>query len=214
MKKIILLLCIIFISIYSYAQNQNEVRASMGIDFVSVPSVKDYIDQRGYEQLADFNSAVNFSGSYSRMITETYQLQIELGYLLYSFNTFEINGQYDLSYNLIMPSILYYYVLNGTGYNFKFGGGAGIRLLAADESLPGTGSTQTYTSLGFGFILRAEGNTAISKDVYAHIAADIRYDINGEPEYNGIKLYNIVEKKNVNFNSLSVGIRLGVSYQF
>jgi hypothetical protein len=186
----------------------------MGIDFVSVPSLKDYIDQLRYERLPDFTSAVNFSGSYGRMITETYQLQVELGYLLYSFNSTGIDGKYDLSYNLIMPSILNYYVLSGTGYNFKFGGGAGIRLLATDESLPGTGSTQRYTSLGFGLIARVEGNTALAQDVYAHIAADIRYDVNGEPENNGSKLYNIVDKKNVNFNSLSFGIRLGISYQF
>ena len=113
-----------------------------------------------------------------------------------------------------MPSILGYYVLNGTGYNFKFGGGAGVRLLSVDESLPGTGSSDNYSSTGYGFILRAEGNTAIAENVYAHIAADVRYDVNGEPENNGENLYNVVYKENVNFNSLSFGIRLGISYQF
>lgn len=214
MKKIVIALSVIFISAFSFAQTENEVRASMGIDFVSIPSLKEYIDQLPYEELTDFNAAVNFSGSYGRMLSESYQLQAELGYLLYSFTSSGTDGQYDLTYSLIMPSILNYYVLTGKGYNFKFGGGVGVRLLSVDESLPGTGSSENYSSLGYGFILRAEGNTAIAENVFAHIAADVRYDVNGEPENNGQNLYNVVYKENVNFNSLSFGIRLGISYQF
>ncbi len=213
MKKFVLLIVVI-IPILSYAQTPNEVRGSMGIDFVSVPSLKEYIDQLPYEQLTDFNSAVNFSGSYGRMLSESFQLQAELSYLLYSFTSSGIDGQYDLTYSLVMPSILGYYVLTGTGYNFKFGGGAGVRFLSVDESLPGTVNADNYSSTGYGFILRAEGNTAIAENVYAHIAADVRYDVNGEPENNGETFYNVVYKENVNFNSLSFGIRLGISYQF
>jgi hypothetical protein len=214
MKKILMSLFLLVSSLVSFAQTENEVRASMGIDFVSIPSLKNYIDQLPYEQLADFNSAINFSGSYGRMLSESYQLQAEVSYLLYSFNSNGLDGQYDLTYSLIMPSILNYYVLNGTGYNFKFGGGVGIRFLNVEESLPGTGTSEKYFSTGYGFILRAEGNTAIAENVYAHIAADVRYDVNGEPGSDGKKLYNAVYKENVNFNSLSFGIRLGISYQF
>jgi hypothetical protein len=214
MKKILILIFAAVISFISFAQKQNEVRGSMGIDFISVPSLKEYIDQLPYEQLTDFNSAVNFSGSYGRMLSESFQLQAELGYLLYSFTSSDIDGQYELAYNLVMPSILGYYVINGTGYNFKFGGGAGVRFLSVEESLPGTGSSEEYSSVGYGFILRAEGNTAIAEDVYAYIGADARYDVNGEPANDGENLYNVVYKENVNFNSLSFGIRLGISYQF
>lgn len=216
MKKITVSLFVIFNSIFLFAQTPNEVRGSMGIDFVSIPSLKEYIDQLPYEQLTDFNSAVNFSGSYGRMLSESFQLQAELSYLLYSFTSSgsDGSGQYDLTYGLVMPSVLGFYVLNGTGYNFKFGGGAGVRFLSVEESLPGTVNADKYSSTGYGFILRAEGNTAIAQNVYAHIAADVRYDVNGEPENNGDTLYNAVYKENVNFNSLSFGIRLGISYQF
>lgn len=214
MKKFIVTLFVFIISVFSFTQTPNEVRGSMGIDFVSIPSLKEYIDQLPYEELTDFNAAVNFSGSYGRMLSESFQIQAELGYLLYSFTSSGTDGQYDLTYNLVMPSILGYYVLNGAGYNFKFGGGGGVRFLSVDESLPGTGSSENYSETGYGFILRTEGNTAIAENVYAHIAADVRYDVNGEPENNGENLYNIVYKENVNFNSLSFGLRLGISYQF
>ena len=51
-------------------------------------------------------------------------------------------------------------------------------------------------------------------NIYAKIAAQAGYDINGEPENDGTYLYNNVNKEKVNFNSLSVGLSLGVSYIF
>ena len=92
MKKNLILIFATAISFISFAQEQNEVRGSMGIDFISVPSLKEYIDQLPYEQLTDFNSAVNFSGSYGRMLSESFQVQAELGYLLYSFTSSDIDG--------------------------------------------------------------------------------------------------------------------------
>ena len=111
-----------------------------------------------------------------------------------------------------MFSVLNFYVLHGDGYSFKFGGGAGLRFLSADEKLPGTTLTTTYSSTGYGVLLRAEGNTLLGGNIYAKIAAQAGYDINGEPKNNGQHLGNANEA--VNFNSLSVGLSLGVSYIF
>jgi len=209
MKKILLALFVILLSAFSFAQKQNEVRASMGIDFVSVPQLKDYIESISRETQSDFSSAINFSGSYGRMMSENSQLELEIGYLLNSYNSNVGLGNYNLSYSLLMPSVLYNYVINGSGYNFKFGGGAGIRLLSITEKyLPLL--NDDYSKLGFGFILRGAGNTAIAQDVYAHIGADVRYDVIGKPDVNAVG--NKVG--NVNFSSLSFGIRLGISYQF
>lgn len=210
MKYIIILLSIIAIPFLTMAQKENEVRVSMGIDFISVPELKDYLEANYTDKLSDFSSAVNFSGSYGRMISENTQLEVEIGYLLNSYNSGSVGGNYDLSYSLLMPSLFYNYVFVGKGYNFKFGAGAGIRVLSITEKLPADPNDYDYSSFGFGFILRGTGNTAISQDVYAHIGADIRYDSLGKPEENstGNKIGN------VNFSSLSFGIRLGISYQF
>ncbi|MFN3693811.1 MAG: hypothetical protein ACK4UV_02290 [Ignavibacterium sp.] len=190
----------------------------MGIDFINTPSLFDYINQSNFasdgSQLPTFNTAVNFSGEYGRLLSENFQLSFELAYLIYSYNASNINGRYDISYGLIMPSALAFYVLSGNGYNFKFGGGAGIRFLSVDETLPASVGSDNYTSTGFGAILRAEGNTLLSGNFYANIITDIRYDINGEPKGNQGNLHNNVLDENVNFNSLSVGIKLGVSYFF
>jgi hypothetical protein len=190
----------------------------MGIDFINSPSLFDYINQNNFasdgSQLPSFNTAVNFSSEYGRRITENFQLSAELAYLLYSYNASNINGRYDISYSLIMPSLLSFYVLSGRGYNFKFGGGVGIRFASVDETLPASVHSDNYTSTGFGGIIRAEGNTLLGGDFYATILADLRYDVNGEPKGSAGTLRNNVLNENVNLNSLSFGIKLGISYFF
>ena len=210
MKKTLIIFFVLLISFLSFAQKQNEIRASMGIDFVSVPDLKDYLERNYTDVLSDFSSAVNFSGSYGIMIGETSQLELEAGYLLNSYNESSLGGNYDLTYSLLMPSLLYNYVIDGSGYNFKFGGGAGLRLLSITEKLPADPNDYNYSSFGFGFILRGVGNTALSQDVFAHIGADVRYDVIGKPE----ETTDTNSIGNVNFSSLSFGIRLGISYQF
>ena len=71
-----------------------------------------------------------------------------------------------------------------------------------------------YSNTGFGFILRAEGNTLLGGNFYANIGADLKYDINGSPKSGSSNLYNNISRENVNLNSLAVGLRLGVSYIF
>lgn len=217
LKKIFFVL-LILISLKSITAQENQLRASMGIDFISTPSLVDYINQSNFasdgSELPAFNTAVNFSGEYGKIISENFQLSAELAYLLYSYNTSNINGRYDISYDLIMPSLLAFYVVSGNGYSFKFGGGAGIRFLSVDETLPASIRSDNYTSTGFGAILRAEGNTLLGGKFYANVITDIRYDINGEPNGDNGYLRNNVLNENVNFNSLSVGIKLGVSYYF
>lgn len=210
MKNIYILCVLITIPFYSYSQKDNEIRASMGIDFISVAELKDYLEANYTDKLSDFSSAVNFSGSYGRMVSDNTQLELEIGYLLNSYNGSSIGGNYDLNYSVLMPSLLYNYVIIGKGYNFKFGAGTGARFLSITEKLPADPNDYNYSSFGFGFILRGTGNTAIAEDVYAHIGADIRYDVLGKPDESssGNKVGN------VNFSSLSFGIRLGISYQF
>jgi len=210
MKKIIFTVTILIFANLSFAQNPNEVRVSMGIDFVSVPSLNNYLESNYTDLLSTFNSAVNFSGSYGRMISPDKQLELEAGYLLNSYNSTLIEGTYDLTYSIIMPSILYYYVLSGRGYNFKFGGGAGVRILSVNEKLPADPNNYNYSSLGYGFILRAAGNTALAENIFAYIAVDARYDQIKEPQQTSDP--NFIG--NVSFNSFSLGLRLGISYQF
>jgi hypothetical protein len=216
MKKIVILSIILFMSVMAYPQIS--VRGGMGINFVSDPSLRDYLNYSQFapldNQVAAFNTAVNFSGEIDFRAAENYELGLEFAYLYNSFTFSPNGGRYMLSYGIIMPTVVNYYVIDGKGYNFKFGGGLGIRFASINESLPFSSNSNGYSSTGFGILLRALGNTSLGGNVYANITGDIRYDINGTPKNNGNPIRNSVLGNNVNLNSLSVGISLGISYIF
>jgi|MudIll2142460700_1097286.scaffolds.fasta_scaffold12357_3 hypothetical protein len=215
MKKNIWILSVIILTELSFAQT--EIKGTMGVNFISIPSAQDYINQNYApydEQLNTFNTAVIFSGEVGYFFNEKFEMSIEVPYQIYSYNTNIAGaGQYDLYYDSFLPSVMAYYVLSGVGYNFKFGGGAGPRFVAVTEEKKWQGTKDEYSSIGFGGLLRAEANTSLSENVYANIGFDLRYDLNGEPEAdNGNKLTNNVEDETVNFNSFSLGVKLGISY--
>ena len=84
--------------------------------------------------------------------------------------------------------------------------------MSVDETRNTSVAKTNYSSVGFGTILRIEGNTLLGGNIYANIGADIRYDVNGEPENaQGKNLVNIIQNENVNFNTLSIGVRRGIT---
>lgn len=197
---------------------QIELKGTMGINFLSFPSVQDYINENyapSGGELSTFNSAVIFTGEVGTFLSKSFELSIEVPYQIYSYTENVGPGQYELAYNSILPSVMAYYVLLGSGYNIKFGGGAGVRFFDVTESKKWQGTEDTFTSVGFGGLLRAEANTALSENFYANLGFDLRYDVNGEPENsNGDTLVNNVKGENVNFDTFSLGVKLGISYLF
>lgn len=214
MKKLILAAFILFTISFAYAQT--ELKATMGINFISIPSVQDYINSYKPSVVeGTFSSAVIFSFEAGQFLSSNFVLGLEIPYQMYSYNSNFGLGQYDLTYNSILPSVMAYYVLVGSGYNFKIGGGAGPRFVSVKESPEGLTSEVDYSSTGFGFVVRVEGNTILGGNVYANIGVDVRYDVNGEPtNSNGDKIIYGYPEENVNFNSFSAGVKLGISYLF
>ena len=218
MKKISVL--IVFLLLVDTTFSQTELKGVMGINFHSIPSMQDYINQSGIassdNQVGSFVSAVIFAGEGGLFINHSFELTVEAAYEIYSFTDVKFDtGKDELAFNNFMPSVLGYYVIKGEGYNFKFGGGAGVRFLSVNETLKGKVAATNYSSTGFGTILRAEGNTLLGGNVFANIGFEIRYDINGEPQDNqGVYIKNSVLEENVNFNAFSTGVRLGITYIF
>ena len=214
MKKKIIIFLMIISANFSFAQI--EFKGTMGINFLSSPSMQDYINENfapSNAQLSTFNSAVIFTGEVGTFLSNDFEMSIEIPYQIYSYTENVGLGQYELAYNSFMPSVMAYYVLLGSGFNFKFGGGAGPRFLNVTEGKKWQGTEDSYSSTGFGGLLRVEGNTALAENVYANIGLDLRYDHNGEPENsNGNTLVNNVKGENVNFDTFSLGVKLGISY--
>ena len=215
MKKLSLL-GLIIISV-SFGNAQTELKATMGINFISIPSVQDYINQSytSSVEVGSFSSAVIFTVEAGQFLSSNFELGLELPYQIYSYTNNVGLGQYDLTYNSILPSLIAYYALVGNGYSFKVGGGIGPRFVSVKESKKWQGSEDDYSTTGFGVVIRAEGNTVLSENLYANIGVDVRYDVNGEPsDNNGNIITNNVLNESVNFNSFAIGVKLGISYLF
>ena len=212
MKKYLFTIIILLSNTLTFAQF--ELKGTMGIYFTSIPSMQDYINFSGFasnNQLSSFVSSVMFAGEAGIFISPDFETTLEVAYQLYSYTNGSPDGQYDLTFSNVMPTVFAYYVITGTGYNFKFGGGLGARFVNVDESPPAS-EFKTYNSVGYGIVGRIEGNTLLGGNVYANIGFDIRYDVNGEPENDGTPLHNNLQNENVNFNALSIGVRLGITY--
>jgi hypothetical protein len=187
----------------------------MGIDFISSPSLTDYLNQTyANGQLNTFNSAVIFALEADRFLNEDYQIGFELSYLLNSYNYNQDFNTYTLSYDIIMPAVLNYYIIQGKGYDFKFGGGIGVPFVIADEKTIGIDYSTRYKSIGLGLILRVDGNTILSDNVYVNVGGDLKYELNGKPKNGNRYLVNRVTGENVNFNFFSAGIHIGLTYRF
>lgn len=208
---------IFFLIINGTAYSQYYIRGGMGVGFAATPSLTDYLNENfaaSDQQQGTFNTSIVFSGEGGYLLTGSYEIGLEVAYMINSYNYSYSLGVYRLNYGIIMPTLVNYYVIRGNGYDFKFGGGIGPRFVSADQQLPGSPSAVTYSSTGFGLLLKADGNTILSGNLYANIGLDLRYDFNGKPKNGSRYLYNNVINENVNFNALSAGIRLGVSYIF
>jgi hypothetical protein len=216
MKKSKILLFLLF-CLPIAVNAQNEIRASMGVSGISTSSLRSYINRNfasSDQQVAAFNTAISFAGEYGYQLKENFQIGVEYDFMLNSFDIPYYAGSYELSYNIHSPSVTAYYVYAGSGFKLKAGGGAGPRFITLQEKVPPVKAAADYSSTGFGVLIKAEGLTTLGGNIYAYIGGDLRVDFNGEPKKNGANLINAITNEKVNMNSVSAGLKLGVTYLF
>jgi hypothetical protein len=211
MKKYFLLLLLITSNI----QAQWNISASMGLDFKSSSSFRDYVNTNfslNGQQVSSFKSTVAFNLEMDYLLTKAFALGIEYNVQIDSYSSpFGAAGIYEIAYNLHRPSMLAYYIISGEGYQFKFGGGLGYRIAALSEKRI---SNTDYSASGFGVLLKAEGNTMLAKNFYALIGGSFRYDSIGEVANGSQKIINPSTQEALNLNSISFGVYLGITITF
>lgn len=192
-----------------------DLMGGMGLTYVSTPAFNDYVNNLVPQQdeVESFASSICFFLETDYSINKTFDIGIEYENRLYSL-TSNISGLdiYEIDYTVHSPTLLAYYVIQGEGYKFKFGGGGGYRYLSLTEKLPSTRAKENFNASGFGVLLKAHGHTLLGGSFYAYIGADLRYDIIGEASSNGNVFNSPALNSEINFNSLGIGAKLGVSY--
>jgi hypothetical protein len=195
---------------------QVDVTAGMGIAFVNNSSLSDYINANfpSDKDLGTFNSSFDLSLEADYTISENFEMGIEYVYNIFAYTTtiFGGAGVYDLSYKHHKPSLLAYYIIPGSGYKFKFGGGVGFRYVDFDEKII---QQVNYSTSGIGFLLRAQGLTTLGGNFYANLGGTFRYDLPGEPATsNGNEIKDQFDGGSVNINSIVFSVNIGVTYSF
>ena len=210
MKKFIFIILIFFVTKNTMAQV--DLAAGMGISFVNNSSLNDYLEYNwSAEEIPSFSSTAEFYFEVDYSLTPSFQLGIEDTYTLFSYNIYHNFTSYEIEYGHHKPSLLVYYVMSGEGYKFKFGGGAGIRIVDLTEKI---NIVEDYSTIGFGFLLRAQGHTKLGDNFYANVGGTMRLDFPGEPSNGERKILNNITNENVNINSFSISVDIGVSYFF
>ena len=97
-------------------------------------------------------------------------------------------------------------MLSGEGYKFKFGAGAGLRIVNLTENIF---VDENFDAFGFGLLARAQGHTKLGDNIYANIGSTLRVDFPGTPTHDDVEFHN-----SINLNSFSVSVDLGISYFF
>src|SRR4030042_4153814 len=105
MKKAIL--SVLFLIPLANISAQWNFSLSMGLDFKSTPSFRDYINTNfapSAEQLSSFTSSINFTGEVNYCITKNFQFGMEYSLLIDSYNTpVGPGGIYRISYEHHRP---------------------------------------------------------------------------------------------------------------
>lgn len=200
MKKIIVtFILIINTTMYS----QIEIGGGMGLSFFTSPDFEIYVNSLAGSQFVNsFNTSADFFVEVGYNLNDKYQIAFEYNFNIYSVNTVIA----DIELDNHKPTLIGYYYLAGEGYKLKFGGGLGFRYSYVRERINSYGSKESYSTNGLGFLLKVQGDTKLSGNLYALISGDIRYDIPGEINTLNGAVYNI--------NSFSVGLKLGTVYYF
>jgi len=195
-------------------QAQWEVRGSMGLNMTSMPDLKEYLNANYFflnDRLAEFSPSVETGIEVGYQVKENVQLACELSYEYNSFAFTVIGGSY-FSYNLLQPSLLGYYTINGNGFQFKFGGGVGPRFIFASETSPYTTSLVKYSSIGYGLVGKVDGITSLGGNFFAYVGLDLRYNRNGNlSDSDGKEKLNNITNAALTLNSFSLGLKVGVA---
>lgn len=210
MKKYFLIIHLLVITSISFSQW--DVSASMGLDFKSIPSFRDYVNVNFAtvnNQISSFKSTVAFGTEVDYKVDKNLAIGLEYNLQLDSYNGSQNN--YEISYRVHRPSLIAYYIIPGAGYQFKFGSGIGYRYATIEEKIF---SVTSYSSHGFGLVLKAVGNTILANNFYALIGGNIRYDHTGELANGTQSIINKSSGEKLNLNSISFGIYLGVTFTF
>jgi hypothetical protein len=189
--------------------------AGLGVNYLSQRDVVDMLNG-GYgltKKLERYHVAVDFSGAFVLPISEKFGLRFEYAYLLNTVNAAGLYaGTTEFTTTVHMPSLLLEYcILDAGAYNLSAGAGGGYHFGMLDLQYGGVSTA--YTASGPGIVIMLAGNTAVSEDLFVHLAGTMRMGLLGELRNANNGSPGIgSEGKPASLGFFTLGARIGLSY--
>jgi hypothetical protein len=199
------------------AQKNFNVSSGMGLNYYLMESLNDYLSYNwGFNNRKDdFNSAVDFFGSFGFDLSSDYSVDLDISYSINSFNRSAGVGSYEFAYSLIMSSLILNYHLGQNDYRVSIGAGGGYHFASVREKIPSSISFADFGSKGFGLMIKADGISAISSNLFILVSVNARFN-NFSDLLSGTQflVINKTNKENLDLSFTSIGLRLGMKYIF
>lgn len=190
----------------------------LGVDLHAAPSIIDYINTLVSppigSRLTNFSSATEFFIAPEARMTRDLSVAVEYTYFLKSYSLSDVSGfsAWNFSYTVQMPTLLVHYVVPGTGYWLKFGGGAGYAAATFTQKNTGAGSEQDYHAKGGTIVADAVADTEFDPHFFGNIGVEMRYCYAGNLT-NSAGAQPAYASTRARMDYFSVGARFGVLFQ-
>ncbi len=189
--------------------------AGISVDIFSQRDVVDMLNG-GYgltKRLDNYHVAVDFSGAFVLPVSERVNIRFEYAYLLNTLNAAGLYaGTTEFTTTIHMPSVVAEYAIIDAGaYNLSVGAGGGYHFGALEVQYGGL--QNRYTAAGPGAVVMLVGNTAVSEDLFVHLAGTIRAGMLGElRSANGTSPGIGSDGSPARLTTFAVGARIGLTY--
>ncbi len=193
------------------------IGGGMGISAISMNEFISYMNllhvQDVYNRISEFNSAIEFFGTFDLFLRHDFASGFEYSYLFGSHNIATGFGSNDFNYSYHLPLLLGHYLVSGSNYFFKFGGGLGYIFARYEEDLVDLPEPIVYTGGGVGGKAQAVGHTPFGDNLFAYIGLEMRFGFPGSvTDDEGRTLTD--GRNDVSFNFFSFGLKFGLMYFF
>ena len=189
--------------------------AGLGVNYLAQRDVVDMLNG-GYgltKRLDRYHVAVDFSGAFVLPLGERFGLRFEYAYLLNTVNAAGLyTGTTEFTTTVHMPSVVIEYCIVDAGpYNLSAGIGGGYHFGNLD--LQYGGLEAGYAAQGPGAVVMLVGNTAVSEELFVHLAGTVRAGMLGElRNANGVSPGIGSEGQPATLSFFALGARIGLSY--
>lgn len=189
--------------------------AGLGVNYLAQRDVVDMLNG-GYgltKRLDRYHVAVDFSGAFVLPLGERFGLRCEYAYLLNTVNAAGLYaGTTEFTTTVHMPSVVIEYAfLDAGAYNLSAGIGGGYHF--GNLHLQYGGLDASYAAQGPGFVVMLVGNTAVSEDLFVHLAGTVRAGMLGElRNANGVSPGIGSEGQPATLNFFALGARIGLTW--